>query len=170
MSRASRDSDSGELSSEQRLALLEGKVSTNRTLLMVILLAALVAVSITGTVLVVKMTSPQVNYADAQQLSQIEQQLQKLEQQLKQYQQQRLATEQLLEQSTAGALKQQFLAQEQSYQAHLKALKQGMRDLAHMIPGSRTWLEIYNEQMDAALNQSRQRHQQLEQLSYNAQP
>lgn len=64
--------------------------------------------------------------------------------------------------SDASSFRRMMIRQEQSYQLHLGALKQGMYDLAKMIPGSRTWLEIYNEQMDAAITQSNLRVAELE--------
>ena len=67
----------------------------------------------------------------------------------------------IMDTSQATAFKAILLEQEQSYQTHLTALKQGMRDLAKMTPGSRTWLEMYDEQMDFALEESRQRVQEL---------
>ncbi|MAG42911.1 MAG: hypothetical protein CMH95_01195, partial [Oceanospirillaceae bacterium] len=67
----------------------------------------------------------------------------------------------IMDTSQASGFKEILLDQEQSYQTHLSALKQGMRDLAKMMPGSRTWLEMYDEQMDIALEESRQRVQKL---------
>lgn len=64
--------------------------------------------------------------------------------------------------SDAASFRKIFIRQEKSYQRHLNALKQGMRDLAKMLPGSRTWLEIYNEQINLVIAQSKQRVAELE--------
>ena len=69
-----------------------------------------------------------------------------------------------LEISDPAVFQAVLLQQEESYQLHLTALKQGMRDLAKMMPGSRTWLEIYDEQMDEAILQSKDRVRELKAL------
>lgn len=56
-----------------------------------------------------------------------------------------------------------LLGQEQSYQQSLQTLKNGMRDLADMIPGSRSWLDDYNEEIDKAVNASQQRVKAIQQ-------
>ncbi|KIQ04447.1 MULTISPECIES: hypothetical protein [Pseudomonas] len=56
-----------------------------------------------------------------------------------------------------------LLGQEQSFQQSLQALKNGMRDLADMIPGSRSWLDDYNEELDKAVNASVQRTKAIQQ-------
>jgi len=56
-----------------------------------------------------------------------------------------------------------LLGQEQSYQQSLAALKNGMRDLADMVPGSRSWLDDYNEEIDKAVNASMQRVKAIQQ-------
>ncbi len=67
-----------------------------------------------------------------------------------------------LEISDPAVFQQVLLKQEESYQLHLTALKQGMTELSRMLPGSRTWLEIYGEQMDEAIAQSQARAAELE--------
>ncbi|MCY1539094.1 hypothetical protein D9M68_746630 [compost metagenome] len=57
-----------------------------------------------------------------------------------------------------------LLSQELSFQHSLTALKAGMRDLAGMIAGSRSWLDDYNEALDKSLNESRERVQALQSL------
>lgn len=54
-------------------------------------------------------------------------------------------------------------AQEQSFQYSLGALKNGMRDLAGMIAGSRSWLSDYNEALDKSLKDSQERQKRLQQ-------
>jgi len=54
-------------------------------------------------------------------------------------------------------------AQEQGFQHSLATLKAGMRDLAGMIAGSRSWLADYNEALDKALQESQERQKRLQQ-------
>ncbi|TBV09437.1 hypothetical protein [Phytopseudomonas dryadis] len=56
-----------------------------------------------------------------------------------------------------------LLGQEQSFQHSLQTLKTGMRDLADMIPGSRSWLDDYNEELDKAVDASVQRAKAVQQ-------
>ena len=70
----------------------------------------------------------------------------------------------LLDSSQATTFKALMLEQEQSYQQHLNALKNGMTDLARMVPGSRTWLEIYDEKMNDALEKSKARMDKLSRM------
>ena len=64
-----------------------------------------------------------------------------------------------------SALTQQItetlIGQEQSFQESISALKAGMRDLAGMIAGSRSWLADYNEALDKQLAASRERVKRL---------
>ncbi|MGE8498693.1 MAG: hypothetical protein ACN6O6_14385 [Pseudomonas sp.] len=59
-------------------------------------------------------------------------------------------------------------AQEQSFQHSLGALKNGMRDLAGMIAGSRSWLSDYNEALDKSLKDSQERQKRLQQWTTGA--
>jgi chromosome segregation ATPase len=58
---------------------------------------------------------------------------------------------------------QTLLDQEQSFQHSLGALKNGMRDLAGMIAGSRSWLSDYQEALDKQVGESQARAQRLQQ-------
>jgi flagellar basal body-associated protein FliL len=60
--------------------------------------------------------------------------------------------------------------QEKSYQRFLKALKQGMYDMSRMVKGSRTWYEVYSEEIDAILAGGVRRIQQLEGLKPAVKP
>jgi hypothetical protein len=61
-------------------------------------------------------------------------------------------------------LLEQVIAQEKSNQEFLDALRSGMYDLAHMLPGSRTWLDLYGEKMEMASNHSKEREEELKSL------
>jgi len=156
-----------DLSDGQRLSILEGYVSTNRNMLIVMVLLALVGISVAITVVVIKFTQPKVVYVQQRDFDPALQRLAAIEMAMDQVRDTAIDTRNVLDSSNATAFKQQFLAQEKSYQLHLNALKEGMRELARMNPGSRTWLEIYNEKMDLALKQSKERQQQLESLQTN---
>ncbi len=73
-----------------------------------------------------------------------------------------------IENSTGVTMQKLMLEQEKSIQSFLKNLKSGMYDLAHMIPGSRTWLEQYNVEMNKALQLSLQRSRELTRLETGA--
>ena len=60
-------------------------------------------------------------------------------------------------------------AQERDYQQVMQGLKAGMRDLANMLPGSRSWLADYNEMIDRAELNSRQRREEIQAWSEKAQ-
>lgn len=152
------------LTPAQRLAILEGSVSTNRTVLVGVGMLLLVGLSVAMTIGILKLIQPQNLYVKAHLFQQLDQRVSQLELNHTEWQHQVVSINKILDSSSATALKQQLLEQEASYQLHLNALKQGMRDLARMVPGSRTWLDIYNEQMDEALEQSRAREARLKAL------
>ncbi|MNG39775.1 hypothetical protein D3C84_1280370 [compost metagenome] len=58
-----------------------------------------------------------------------------------------------------------LIGQEQSYQKTIVALKNGMRDLAGMIAGSRSWLEDYEADLNKPLAESQARTKALQQWS-----
>lgn len=60
-------------------------------------------------------------------------------------------------------------AQEQDYQQVMQGLKAGMRDLANMLPGSRSWLAYYEDAIDRAQINSRQRSEAIQAWSDKAQ-
>lgn len=75
------------------------------------------------------------------------------------------ATPSAAERATVQQVAKTLIGQERSYQESLAALKLGMRDLAGMIAGSRSWLEDYQEALDKPLNESRARVKELQQWS-----
>ncbi len=54
--------------------------------------------------------------------------------------------------------------QERDYRDLMINLKAGMHDLSRMVPGSRTWLEEYNERIDRGLANSREREKRLREV------
>lgn len=165
-----RDEDENELSESQRLSILEATVATNRRLLIAVLVMVLIAVSVTVTTAVVRLLQPEVTYVDTQMFARAEQDIAVLKEAAIAWEQKAAAMKVILDSSHATAFKAMMLEQEQSYQLHLNALKEGMRDLARMVPGSRTWLEEYEEQMNTAIEQSRARMNKLSRLQTSELP
>ena len=58
--------------------------------------------------------------------------------------------------------------QERDYQQVMQGLKVGMRDLANMLPGSRSWLADYQEVIDRAQLNSRKRSEEIQAWSDKA--
>ncbi len=71
--------------------------------------------------------------------------------------------------STAGRVAQVLQAQEKDYQQVMDGLKGGMRDLANMLPGSRSWLSDYSEAIDQAQASSRKRASELQKWALESQ-
>ncbi|MCD8522957.1 MAG: hypothetical protein LRY66_16530 [Saccharospirillaceae bacterium] len=159
-----------ELSEAQRLAMLEDTVSTNRVVLMIMAVLAVIAISVAVTIAVVKVMQPDVTYVDSKSFAKLERDVEILKEAAIAHEQNLLDTRTILDSSNATAFKALMLEQEKSYQLHLNALKQGMRDLARMVPGSRTWLDIYDEQMNEALAESRARMNRLSKLQTSELP
>ena len=60
-----------------------------------------------------------------------------------------------------SSLRKLMVEQEGSYQQFLAALQQGMYDLSKMIKGSRTWYEVYKDDLDLVIGDSKGRAEQL---------
>lgn len=165
-----RHEEEEELSEAQRLAMLEDTVSTNRVVLLIMGVLAVIAISVGVTVAVVNLMQPDVTYVDTRTFARLEKDVVILKDAAIAQEKNMLRAKEVLDSSNASAFKALMLEQEQSYQRHLTALKQGMRDLARMVPGSRTWLEIYDEQMDEALSESRARMNRLEKIQASQLP
>ena len=150
-----------DLSEGQRLSLLERTVSMNRKVVLGLVVVAVFALSMLSTLGIVALLEPDVDYATKADMKMLQQEHQALQVQVLAYEKSLEQYRKILDPSSASAFKEILLDQEQTYQLHLQALKQGMRDLAKMLPGSRTWLEMYDEQMDIALAESQLRVTQL---------
>ncbi|MDF1762062.1 MAG: hypothetical protein P1U57_01515 [Oleibacter sp.] len=153
-----------ELSEQQRLSLIERMVKLNRKVVIALLIVAVIAVSVASTMGALKFFGKDVVYAEANDVEAMRGELAQLKQEVQLYREVLDQQKKILDTSNATAFKVILLEQEQSYQTHLSALKQGMRDLSKMMPGSRTWLEMYDEQMNLALQESRDRVLQLSAL------
>lgn len=56
-----------------------------------------------------------------------------------------------------STLRQLMIEQEASYQQFLTTLQQGMYDISRMVKGSRTWFEVYKEDLDLIIEDSKTR-------------
>ncbi|WP_320818971.1 hypothetical protein [Thalassolituus sp.] len=165
---AKSEEEEVELTEVQRIAALEDSVSLNRKIVFVLAILAIVGLSTASTLGIVSLLQPDVEYVDKRALTQLQEEVDLLRKQATESAESFSQAKQILDSSSATAFKSVLLDQEQSYQLHLTALKQGMRDLARMLPGSRTWLDMYDEQMNAAIAQSVARSKQLAALQTNA--
>ncbi len=153
------------LSDEQRISVLEGKVGKNRTVITIVALTMVVILSVSFTVLILKLLRADEPYVPRSSFNEQSDIIQALSEEVKQ---QQLLIEHLTlsySQSQAAAFQHNLVEQEQSYQEFLGALKLGMFDLAKMVQGSRTWLDVYNDKLDDAKNASIAREKALKRLS-----
>ncbi|WP_372874913.1 hypothetical protein [Pseudomonas sp.] len=179
MSNDPQESSGDPISAEQRLELLEKGRRLDRILLFT--LATVLTMTLVSWLtigLLGKSGEPEDSNGAKQILSVQEQatalqkQVAELEQRVVQ-QEQQLSTLQSskpaapLSSGDNRAVQQQvahtLIDQEQSFQHSLGALKNGMRDLAGMIAGSRSWLSDYQEALDKQVGESQARAQRLQQ-------
>jgi len=160
-----------DLSEDQRISLLEKSVTTNKVVLLIFALTLIVAISVTLTVMIISGMSndePTVGQEafiqDQQELVILKQQVEEQQNIINKLKQDYTGLKGLLENSSAPTFQKVLLQQEKSYQDFIKSMKSGMYDLAHMVPGSRTWLELYNEQMNKAMQLSQNRERELKRL------
>ncbi|WP_421864383.1 hypothetical protein [Motiliproteus sp.] len=62
-----------------------------------------------------------------------------------------------------NTLRALMVEQEMSYQQFLVVLQQGMYDISRMVPGSRTWYEVYKGDLDIVIEDSEARSEKLAQ-------
>lgn len=160
-----------ELSEEQRISMLEKSVTANKVVLLILALTIIIAISVTLTTMIISSMSEEGTLQEQEAFVQLKQELTVLKEQVASQQATIAKNEQtyselkgLLDNSSAQTFQRVLLQQEKSYQAFIKSMKSGMYDLAHMVPGSRTWLELYTEQMNTAISLSQQRERDLKRL------
>lgn len=157
-------SEAEQLSDEQRLSLLEAKVGKNRTVILIVAITMIVILSVSFTVLILKLLHVDEPYAPLSAFDEQKAAIQLLRTELEK-QNGAIANLTLTYQhSQVATFQKTMIEQEQSYQEFLATLKLGMFDLAKMIPGSRTWLEVYNEKIDDGVKLSKQREKALKRL------
>lgn len=175
MSRDSQEATSEPLSDEQRLAVLEKARRLERIILLV--MAALLAIILASWLTwgLMSLFGEEEQAISRSELEALREQLVTLQTQVAN-QELQVAQLDALARNQPGpsapgdddrqSLQQVamiLIAQEQSFQHSLAALKNGMRDLAGMIAGSRSWLDDYNEALDKSLAESQTRVKQLQQ-------
>jgi hypothetical protein len=157
-------SDSEQLSDEQRISLLEGKVGKNRTVIIIVAVIMVIVLSVSFTVLIIKLFNADEPYvllsSFDEQIAVIDAMQMKIDKQAS-----TIGTLSLTyQQSQVATFQQTMIEQERSYQEFLSALKMGMFDLAKMVQGSRTWLDVYNDKLDDAKDLSILREEKLKSL------
>lgn len=157
------------LSAEQRLELLEGKVGKNRVVLMFVALILIVTLSASITAFMIyyfggSSTAPgtdsdatQAIEGQAELLEQYDIRLAELSAQLK-------VLDSKIQNSSNATIQRVLVEQEQAKQRFMDTVRSAIYDLAHMVPGSRSWLELYSEQLDEATVKSQQREKVLKEL------
>ena len=157
------------LTEEQRITALEEKVGTNKIVLISIALFLIIVVSVSSTVFVVSMlgndpetgaSSEMVTALEAKILEQ-EKVLENIRKLTKENRAELAALKDKVASSSNQKLQELMIEQERGQQLFLDTLRTGMYDLAHMIPGSRTWLEVYGDKVDSAERFSKEREKEL---------
>lgn len=187
----SKDNEAGTpepLSDAERLQALEKSSTLSRLILygvagvVVLMLLVLLAVQVSG------LLADDPNKAAAEQISQLEKQVKSLKGDISelQGQVQKQGAQLALQQSgnlagilkpaatedpgTVSQLAKTLQGQENDFQQVILTLQVGMRDLAYMLPGSRTWLEYYTETLNKSLATSKARTLELQQWAKGQAP
>ena len=187
----SKDNEAGAvepLSDAERLQALEKSSTLSRLILygvagvVVLMLLVLLAVQVSG------LLADDPNKAAAEQISQLEKQVHGLKGEISelQGQVQKQGAQLALQQSgnlagilkpaatedpgTVSQLAKTLQGQENDFQQVILTLQVGMRDLAYMLPGSRTWLEYYTETLNKSLATSKARTLELQQWAKGQAP
>ena len=187
----SKDNEAGTpepLSDAERLQALEKSSKLSRLILygvvgvVVLMLVVLLAVQVSG------LLADDPNKAAAEQISQLEKQVHGLKGEISelQGQVQKQGAQLALQQSgnltgilkpaatedpgTVGQLAKTLQGQENDFQQVILTLQVGMRDLAYMLPGSRTWLDYYTETLNKSLATSKARTLELQQWAKGQAP
>lgn len=169
----SKDQESSEentpLTPEQRIEILEGKVGKNRVVLMFVALILIVTLSASITAFMIYFfggvssapsndaENAQVLEGQAELLEQYDIRLAELNAKLK-------TLDNKLQNSSNATIQRVLVEQEQAKQKFMDTVRSAIYDLAHMVPGSRSWLELYSDQLDTATAKSQQREKMLKEL------
>jgi len=149
------------LTEEQRITRLERKVGQNRLLLSIVALVIVIGLSVSITIGIIKVLRVDEPYAKVRELEQQQEQLQQMMTNQEDMQERIALLEQNYQLSSAADIKATMVKQEQSYRQFLYGMKVGMVDLAKMVTGSRTWLEVYSEKIDEVIEGSEEREAEL---------
>jgi len=162
------------LTEEQRITQLEKKVGNNKLFLFGIALFLVIIISMIVTAFaILNFKGPENSNNEAVTALQTEvlslkQQLDSLDAKLDKVAVTLPDLKSQLANTQNTVLKKVMLEQEQGFQKFLSALQSGTYDLAHMVPGSRTWLDQYSEQINSSITHSKGRVKSLKSLNSNA--
>ena len=173
MAEKQKENEAEPLSPEQRIELLEKKVGSNKLVLLMLALLIIVAISVSVTVVVFNVAtsddedvaSHEVVVAAQQEIAQLKEQMLLMDSRMAKLKADLEQQEAKLMNSGNRVLQVSMIEQEQNYQIFLSTLRSAVYDLAHMVRGSRSWLELYSEQIDQAAASSAQREQRLKNIS-----
>jgi len=160
------------LSPEQRLDVLEKKVGSNKLILLGLAVFLIIVISVSVTVVALGVSGGETESAgDTEQLALVQTEIEQLKEQLLSLgakQAEVSAALQLQEVKLANSgnkvLQATMIEQEASYQTFLSGLRSAIYDLAHMVPGSRAWFELYSDQVDSSIAHSQKRVEKLEKI------
>lgn len=164
--------DQEPLSPEQRLDILEKKVGSNKIILLVLALFLIIAISVSVTIAAIGIAGDDSgDGASAEQFVSLQQSMDQLQDKvltldtrLAKFKSDLDLQDIKIANSGNRVIQSSMIEQEQHYQAFLVTLRSAVYDLAHMVPGSRAWLELYSDQIDKASAQSVARQKRLEQI------
>jgi len=159
------------LTEEQRISALEQKVGNNKLVLFGLALFLIIIISVSITIFIITSMNkkedgvkPETITALETEVTSLKEQLTNQTLQLKKSTKSITLLEEQITSSSNKKLKDIIIEQEQSHQEFFNAVRTGMYDLAHMLPGSRTWLDVYNEKLDEADAHSKSRVLELKKL------
>jgi flagellar biosynthesis chaperone FliJ len=160
------------LSPEQRLDALEKKVGSNKLMLFGLAVLLIIVISVSVTVVALGMSGGgDEDSGEAESLVQVQSDIEQLKEQLLTLDTKLAgfsATMQLQEVKLANSgnrvLQATMIEQEANYQTFLSALRSAIYDLAHMVPGSRAWFELYSDQIDSSIAHSQTRVEKLKKI------
>jgi cell division protein FtsL len=177
------------LSDAERLQQLEKASKLNRLILLGLAGVVLVIVLVTVIVQTVHLMSSDPVDQNAEQIDALQKQLHGVQGEVADLKEQLLAQDAKMahvsQQQTgnlAGILKptqdpatveqlaKTLLGQEKDFQQVVLTLQVGMRDLAYMLPGSRTWLEYYTEALNKSVATSKARSTDIQQWAKGQAP
>ena len=173
------------LSEEERIELLEQEEKSDRIWLWVVSVVGGLALLIWLVMTLISSLSDESDVLSVDNVQAMEQRVVKLEKSVERLerlvamQDEQLATLKanqftglhttVDDKGTIGRVAQVLQAQEKDYQQVMDGLKGGMRDLANMLPGSRSWLSDYSEAIDQAQASSRKRASELQKWALESQ-
>ncbi len=159
------------LTEEQRITALEERVGTNKIVLLVVALLLIIIISASITLITVTALSDEDEIVEMESITALQQQVEELvtqneaqTQQIKRLKNVLPVIQDQLGNTSNLKLLKLVMEQEKGHQAFLDALRTGMYDLAHMLPGSRTWLEVYGEKVELAEAHSKDREKDLKRI------